>query len=88
MPDCKKIFTVKWRYNILKLALLFFLFPFPCFKYKIKEYITAIPLLKFPSDLSTKRYYFSDLIIHLENDIYVSHNIKKRMVYLIFAGGV
>ncbi len=87
-PIAKRFFTVKWRYNILKLALLFFLFPFPCFKYKIKEYITAIPLLKFPSDLSTKRYYFSNLIIHLGNDIYVSHNIKKRMVYLILAGCV
>ena len=87
-PIAKRFFTVKWRYNILKLALLFFLFPFPCFKYKIKEYITAIPLLELTSDLSTKRYYFSNLIIHLGNDIYVSHNIKKRIVYLIFAGCV
>ena len=87
-PIAKRFFTVKWRYNILKLSLLFFLFPFPCFKYKIKEYITAIPLLELTSDLSAKRYYFSNLIIHLGNDIYVSHNIKKRIVYLIFAGCV
>ncbi len=38
-----------------------------CFKCKIKEDITSIPLLEFTSDLS-KRYYYSDLIIHLEND--------------------
>lgn len=86
-PIAKRFFTVKWRYDILKLALLFFLFPFPCFKYKIKEYITAIPLMEFTSDIP-KRYYFSDLIIHLENDFYISHNIEKRIVYLIFAGCV
>ncbi len=86
-PIAKRFFTVKWRYNILKLALLFFLFPFPCFKYKIKEYITAIPLPELTSDLP-KRYYYSDLIIHLEDDFYASHNIEKRIVYLIFAGCV
>ena len=86
-PIAKRFFTVKWRYNILKLALLFFLFPFPWFKYKIKEYITAIPLPELTSDLP-KRYYYSDLIIHLEDDFYASHNIEKRIVYLIFAGCV
>ena len=86
-PIAKRFFTVKWRYNILKLALLFFLFPFPCFKYKIKEYITAIPLPELTSDIP-KRYYYSDLIIHLEDDFYASHNIEKRIVYLIFAGCV
>ena len=39
------------------------------------------------SDLP-KRYYYSDLIIHLEDDFYASHNIEKRIVYLIFAGCV
>lgn len=87
-PLAKKYFAIRWRYNILKTALLFFLFPIPHYKYRIQKIVNLfIPFFndKMPA---TNRYYFSNLIIRFEKELYVSNNIKRKIIYLAFAGVV
>lgn len=87
-PIAKKYFAIRWRYNILKTALLFFLFPIPLYKHRIQKIVNLfIPFLndKMPA---TNRYYFSNLIIQFEKELYVSNNIKRKIIYLAFAGGI
>ena len=35
-------FTAKWRYNLLKVCLLFYVFPFPEFRYYMQDVLQAL----------------------------------------------
>lgn len=83
----KKYFPVKWRYQVLKIALFFFLFPLGFFKYDIETFIQfLIPSMKV-SVLESEIDY-ANTVMSNGKDTFIPVNIKIRLGIMVVIGVV
>ena len=77
-PLLKRYFSLKWRYRILKIAMLFYLFPFPLYRDKIWGFFRE--RFSFVREMA-RQYKFSkintDYVIVVSSDsIWLSPKVK------------
>ena len=86
-PIAKRYFSVSWRYRILKIALAFYLIPFPVILSEIKDSIVGfcppvVELLSPPvSLLNTSCAIYAD-----GSSLYVSSALEKMLIFILGTG--
>lgn len=81
-PLAKRYFTAKWRYSILKISLLFFLFPFSEFKFKIIQLLYWI----FPTIITPthNKAYMTPEIAFDNNGEIIKLARQTQLIWFIF----
>lgn len=83
----KKYFPVKWRYQVLKIALFFFIFPLGFFKYDIKSFIQfLLPSVK--ANVLESEIDYANTVMRYGKDIFIPVNIKIRLGIMVIIGVV
>ncbi len=83
-PIAKRYFSFAWRYRILKIALAFYLIPFPVILSEIKDSIVGfcpwvVELLSRPvSLLNTSYAFYAD-----GSSLYVSSALEKMLIFIL-----
>ena len=86
-PIAKRYFSVSWRYRILKIALAFYLIPFPVILSEIKDSIVgfcprAVDLFSRPASLLNTSYaFYAD-----GSSLYVSSALEKMLIFILGMG--
>ncbi len=86
-PFAKRYFPLKWRYSILKIAIVFYLFPIPIYKYLILDTINIF----FPG-LYEKTRHLSGImnmkyIIIIGHDfVKFSSDVRHMLLVVLFVG--
>ena len=83
-PIAKRYFSLAWRYRILKIALAFYLIPFPAVLPEIRDSIfgfcpLAVDLLSRPVSLMNTSYaIYAD-----GSSLYVSSALEKMLIFIL-----
>lgn len=83
-PLTKRCFSLKWRYRLLKIAMLFYLVPFPEYKYLVKGFFLDI----FPFTQKIARQFEPPMVncdyLIVVNTVYDSRSISPKLcaIYL------
>ena len=83
-PIAKRYFSLAWRYRVLKIALAFYLIPFPVILSEIKDSIVGfcpwvVELLSRPvSLLNTSYAFYAD-----GSSLYVSSALEKMLIFIL-----
>ena len=86
-PIAKRYFSLAWRYRILKIALAFYLIPFPAVLPEIRDSIfgfcpLAVNLLSRPVSLMNTSYaIYAD-----GGSLYVSSGLEKMLIFILGMG--
>ncbi|MEZ3468594.1 MAG: M56 family metallopeptidase [Schaedlerella sp.] len=86
-PIAKRYFSLAWRYRILKIALAFYLIPFPAVLPEIRDSIfgfcpLAVDLLSRPVSLMNTSYaIYAD-----GGSLYVSSGLEKMLIFILGMG--
>ena len=86
-PIAKRYFSLAWRYRILKIALAFYLIPFPAVLLEIRDSIfgvcpLAVELLSRPVSLMNTSYaIYAD-----GGSLYVSSGLEKMLIFILGMG--
>lgn len=81
----KKRFSIRWRYQLLKLAMLFFIIPFPLFQ---GFWVNVLPFGKYSLEVSdTVNFEFAkDIIVTQSDNMIVVPSPKKIFLIVWFTG--
>lgn len=86
-PIAKRYLSLSWRYRILKIALAFYLIPFPAILPEIRDWIFgfcpwAVTLLSRPASLLNTSY-----AIYVDgSSLYVSSALEKMLIFILGMG--
>ena len=86
-PIAKRYFSLAWRYRILKIALVFYLIPFPVILPEIRDSIfgfcpLAVDLFSRPVSLMNTSYaIYAD-----GGSLYVSSGLEKMLIFILGMG--
>ena len=85
-------FTAKWRYNLLKVCLLFYLFPFPEFRYYMQDVLQAlhitIPYHWWSNENIVGNMKFIRNTIHVGSDKRILSDVVKYAWGIVMFSGV
>lgn len=88
----QKYFTAKWRYNLLKLCLLFYLFPFPEFRYRMQNVLEAlhisIPYHWWDNQNIVGNMKFIKNTIHIGADRWILSDVVKCAWGIVIFSGI
>ena len=85
-------FTAKWRYNLLKVCLLFYVFPFPEFRYYMQDVLQAlhitIPYHWWSNENIVGNMKFIRNTIHVGSDRWILSDVVKYAWGIVMFSGV
>ncbi len=85
-------FTAKWRYNVLKVCLLFYLFPFPEFRYCMQDVLEVlhinIPYHWWNNEDVVGNMKFIRNTIHIGSDRWILSDVVKYAWGIVIFSGV
>ena len=85
-------FTAKWRYNLLKVCLLFYVFPFPEFRYYMQDVLQAlhIPIVYhwWSNENIVGNMKFIRNTIHVGSDKWILSDVVKYAWGIVIFSGV
>lgn len=85
-------FTAKWRYNLLKVCLLFYVFPFPEFRYYMQDILQAlhipIPYHWWSNQNIVGNMKFIRNTIHVGSDRWIVSDVVKYAWGIVIFSGV
>ena len=85
-------FTAKWRYNLLKVCLLFYVFPFPEFRYYMQDILQAlhipIPYHWWSNQNIVGNMKFIRNTIHVGSDKWILSDVVKYAWGIVIFSGV
>ena len=85
-------FTAKWRYNLLKVCLLFYVFPFPEFRYYMQDVLQTlhipIPYHWWSNQNTVGNMKFIRNTIHVGSDKWILSDVVKYAWGIVIFSGV
>lgn len=88
----QKYFTARWRYNLLKVCLLFYLFPFPEFRYRLQDVLRAfhinIPYHWWSNQNIVGNMKFIKNTIHIGADKWILSDVVKYAWGIVIFSGI
>lgn len=83
-PIAKRVFPLRWRYLMLKMALVFYLIPFSLLKYSLLSFIySAFPQLKSIPAFGSRKFDISKKILYLQNETTLP--LRVKIIFIVFA---
>lgn len=83
-PLAKRVFPLRWRYLMLKMALVFYLVPFSLFKYSLLGFIySALPELKSVPAFGPQEIDISEKILYSQDE--TSLSLQFKIIFIVVA---
>lgn len=84
----EKFFSYKWRYLMLKISLIFFLFPLPYFKSYLLDLLHLFADVNLNAPESLVAFDINNLIIIADNDIQSTNKMKLFCLFIMIMGSI
>lgn len=86
-PIAKRVFPLRWRYLMLKMALVFYLIPFSLLKYNLLGFIySTFPELEIVPDCNTTEIDISEKILYSHDETFLPFRVKIIFIVVAIIG--